>query len=110
MNDMISRQDALDAIEERIKANGYVNVALISELNRLDGYIRQLPSAQRKGKWLEKKVIPVYENGFPLQSCKCSECDRYDTRPYMYYFFEPNFCGYCGAEMMKGESDGRQKQ
>lgn len=46
MNDMISRQDAIDAIEERIKANGYVNVALISELNRLYGYIRQLPSAQ----------------------------------------------------------------
>lgn len=46
MDDLISRQEALDAIEERIKANGYVNVALISELNRLYGYIRQLPSAQ----------------------------------------------------------------
>ena len=46
MDDLISRQDALDAIEERIKANGYVNVALISELNRMYRYIRQLPSAQ----------------------------------------------------------------
>ena len=65
--------------------------------------IEKLPSAQRKGKWLEKKVIPVYENGFSLQSCKCSECDRYDTRPYMYYFSEPNFCSYCGAGMKGGE-------
>ena len=45
-NELISRQDILYTIEERIKANGYGNVALVSELNRLYGYIRQLPSAQ----------------------------------------------------------------
>ena len=44
--DYISRQAAIDTIEERIKANGYGNVALVSELNRLYGYIRRLPSAQ----------------------------------------------------------------
>lgn len=44
--DYISRQAALDAIEERIKANGYGIVALVSELNRLYGYIRRLPSVQ----------------------------------------------------------------
>ena len=45
-DDLIKRTDAIDAIEECIKANGYGNVALVSELNRLDGYIRQLPSVQ----------------------------------------------------------------
>lgn len=46
MNDLISRQAAIDEIEERKNANGYRNVAVISELNRLEGYIMRLPSAQ----------------------------------------------------------------
>lgn len=44
--DCISRQAAIDEIEERKNANGYRNVAVISELNRLEGYIMRLPSAQ----------------------------------------------------------------
>ena len=48
MNDLISRQAAVDEIEERKNANGYRNVAVISELNRLEGYIMRLPSAQPK--------------------------------------------------------------
>lgn len=45
-NDCISRQATIDEIEERKNANGYRNVAVISELNRLEGYIMRLPSAQ----------------------------------------------------------------
>ena len=46
MSDLIDRQAAIDEIEERKNANGYCNVAVISELNRLEGYIMQLPSAE----------------------------------------------------------------
>ena len=46
MSDTIYRQDTIDEIEERKNANGYRNVAVISELNRLEGYIMRLPSAQ----------------------------------------------------------------
>ena len=46
MRDLIERQKAIDEIEERKNANGYRNVAVISELNRLEGYIMRLPSAQ----------------------------------------------------------------
>lgn len=46
--DTISRQAAIDEIEERKNANGYRNVAVISELNRLEGYIMRLPSAQQE--------------------------------------------------------------
>ena len=46
MGDCISRQAAIDELEERLRANGYTNVALVSELNRCIGYIMQLPSAQ----------------------------------------------------------------
>ena len=45
--DTISRQAAIDEIEERINAHSLgCNVALISELNRVEGYILHLPSAQ----------------------------------------------------------------
>ena len=45
-DDTISRQAAIDVLEERLQANGYTNVALVSELNRSIGYLRRLPSAQ----------------------------------------------------------------
>lgn len=96
MNDLISRQAAIDAIHEAWMDGAYYTETMNA--------LKELPSAQRKGKWLEKEVISVYENEFQLQSCKCSECDRYETSPYIYYFSEPNFCSYCGADM-RGEQD-----
>ena len=45
MSDLISRQDTINEIEERQYANR-TNVALISEFNRLEGYILRLPSAE----------------------------------------------------------------
>ena len=46
MSDLISRQAAIDVLEERLQASGYSNVALVSELNRSIGYLMRLPSAQ----------------------------------------------------------------
>ncbi len=54
-NDSISRQAAIDVLEERLRANGYSNVALVSELNRSIGYLMRLPSTQPR--W-----IPVSEH------------------------------------------------
>jgi transcriptional regulator with XRE-family HTH domain len=44
--DCIERQAAIDVLEERLQANGYSNVALVSEFNRSIGYLMRLPSAQ----------------------------------------------------------------
>lgn len=52
--DTISRQAAIDVLEERLQANGYSNTALVSELNRSIGYLMQLPSA-------EPRWMPVTE-------------------------------------------------
>lgn len=61
---------------------------------------------RKVGKWLEKHHAYSDEESVieEWQSCRCSECGRYDTRPYLYYFDEPNFCSWCGARM-KGEED-----
>lgn len=65
------------------------------------------PHPQRmRGRWTEKHHAYSDEESVieEWQSCRCSECGRYDTRPYMYYFSEPNYCSYCGADM-RGEQD-----
>ena len=45
-SDVISRDVVLANIDERLRANGYGNVGLVSELNRLVGYVRNIPSAE----------------------------------------------------------------
>jgi len=54
------------------------------------------------GHWEEKEVIyDDNDNGVitEWQSCRCSECKKYDTSPYLYYFKEPKYCSECGAKM-----------
>ena len=73
--------------------------------------LSRLPSAQperKKGEWSEKEVLHKSEAETVIeewQSCKCSVCGRYDTRPYLYYFDEPHFCSWCGADMRGEYSD-----
>lgn len=61
-----------------------------------------------RGKWIEREVTHIDELEAKdiitaWQSCKCSVCGRYDTRPYMYYFDEPKYCSWCGADMREKE-------
>lgn len=98
IDDLISRKAAIDALEWKWAGKAAFDA------------IKNLPSAQpepNKGHWTEKEVIYIKDTKDAIdawQSCRCSECGRYDTRPYMYFFSEPRFCSHCGAEM-KGESD-----
>ena len=100
MSDLIERQAAIDAIdvlcqEHRYKIPGKretyseYNEAWQDALDRAEGVIFNLPSAQPKqktGKWIEY----ISEHG------KCSRCgnqvDLLDGK-------EHNFCEVCGADM-----------
>lgn len=107
MSDLISREELIRVIDHRIK---YTKDARKSHTSVFvdgmkDGYarirsdVRLMPSAEpeQKGKWLEMHCCDNYFGD--LQICKCSECGRYDARPYLYYFSRPNFCSWCGADM-----------
>ena len=59
MDDLISRQAAIDVLEERLQANGHSNVALVSELNRSIRCLMQLSSAQHEPKWIPVKFRPM---------------------------------------------------
>lgn len=102
--DLIDRRAAIDVLEERLQANGYSNVALVSELNRIIGYLMQLPSAQperKTGKWIHDGE--AFEGG--IDWMHCSECGHKDVwcnagrTPY---------CPHCGARMVQeGEDNDR---
>lgn len=112
MNDLIYRQAAIDELERgkdktaKGDLGGFYNTIVQNDINKL----RKLQSAQperMKGKWTEKHHAYSDEE-FAIeewQSCRCSECGHYDTRPYLYYFSEPNYCSYCGADMRERRTD-----
>lgn len=113
VEDCISRQDAIDAFKKELTGGeskgNYVTICSAVGYKGAKQILESLPSAQpRKGKWIEKEVHenPKAAGIEEWQSCKCSVCGRYDTRPYSYYFDEPHYCSWCGAEMRGGE-DGQ---
>lgn len=104
--DLISRQaaigNAISGLTREIDGEKWIRVSEVRES------IKTLPTAQperKKGRWGAKEVADADSTIITQwQSCKCSECGRYDTRPYLYYFDEPKFCSFCGADM-RGEQD-----
>lgn len=93
MADLIDRQAAIDVLEERIKANGYSNVALVSELNRSLGYLMSLPPAQperKKGAWIEEDDAIIHGH--------CSNCGWASVWQET-DVFGMNYCPNCGAQM-----------
>lgn len=61
---------------------------------------KQLPEAE----WQKKKI--EYEETYitEWQVAQCSNCKRWHTTPYMYYFYEYKYCPFCGAKMEVTES------
>ena len=89
MQDLISRQDAIDAIRGEIEINGYSHVVDVLE---------QLPSAQptaepvRHGKWIKADSQQYFRKHYPCFTC--SECGyKKDSQKKW------NYCPNCGARM-----------
>ena len=120
MDDLISRQEAIDALEREktyctAYKGGYTQTDYFKQYNMglTDGIkaLNKLPSAQperKSGKWIHGReiaremigdaIVSILYDGWQCSECKCiveEEC-------------EPlwNFCPNCGANM-KGERDER---
>lgn len=64
----------------------------------------------QEAKWQKKKIeIKKIEYGQTYitewQVAQCSNCKRWHTTPYMYYFYEYKYCPFCGARMTESEED-----
>ena len=98
MDDLISRQAAIDAIHCDITITGRQNAELVAAtIGAFADRIKALPSAQpKRGQWID--------DGSEL-GCQCSQCgktlDEYINcgTEYMTLTEIPNFCPNCGAKM-----------
>lgn len=114
MNDFISRQAAIEALEREKTycsafRDGYAKTDIFEKYNMgiNDGIkaLNNLPTIDhvRHGKWTEKKVTHEDNRRSTIiadwQSAKCSNCGKYHTTPYLYYFDHYNYCPNCGAKM-----------
>lgn len=118
--DLIKRSDALSAagdqsyiayeIRKKIRmipsANAPYKVMAHIDLDP-DEVVERMKDLQievnpAEGKWEEKETFCVTDDD-PIisqwQSARCSECGKYHTTPYMYYFDNYNFCPHCGSRM-----------
>ena len=92
MNDLISRQEAIDAADKIIERDTSGNNDVVKAMTAWKMYVESLTSAQperKKGKWIWK-TGDVY---------KCSECE---TETHVDECFEEpiyNYCPYCNAVM-----------
>jgi len=87
MNDLISRQAAIDAIMGEPTDAHYPSWYA----ERLE----QLPSAQRTGRWIYNDE--AYPGGNPYGHYECDQCGEYVPH-------KTNYCPNCGADM-RGEQD-----
>ena len=107
MNDLISRQAAIDALrthERKPSKKWFDNQLDIEWNNAIDICcydIEDLPSAQPeriKGHWIDA-VIPNDSGGLPV-----IVCDKCNTFFPLQFGASHNFCPNCGADM-RGEQD-----
>ena len=99
MDDLISRQAAIDAIDGEIEITGRTNAEAVKGYVRLvKDRLERLPSAQptaepvRHGKWIKADSQQYFRKHYPAFTC--SECgQRKDSQKKW------NYCPNCGARM-----------
>lgn len=99
MSDLINRQDAIDALTEANIKRHMDSVEGGQENRSAIRIIMELPSAERKGEWLETSESIGWEE---VGCAECSVCGK--TLVLGDYTmddikFNYNYCPNCGAEM-----------
>ena len=98
MSDLISRRDAIDAIQNQAihtpEALNDIGIAYYEGLHFAFQLISMLPSAEperKTGKWVKTGQSFVYPDKFRNYMCSECGCDIEKTKYY--------YCPWCGAKM-----------
>ena len=103
MDDLISRQAAIEAIHEDadwLAAQG--SDWQVERMERDKSILKSLPSTEperKKGKWI------VDSEKYEAITCVCSICGRNMTTPKR---DRASYCWNCGADMREGDSDEQE--
>lgn len=93
--------DMIPAEKPRTKCIAEIRLEPDELLDRIEekhGLVRRDP-----GKWEDEGISSSLIEEW--QSARCSNCGKYHTTPYLYYFKKYDYCPSCGA-YMGGETDG----
>ena len=106
MDDLISRQAAIDALDKRFDS---IPMEQTTEILLLRKDLRNLPSAQpqrMRGKWT------YGEDEYGIDGYHCDKCGFFVPWDYTHKFIDfikdYHFCPNCGADM-RGEQDDSNK-
>lgn len=101
MNDLISRQDAIDAISCNITVIGRQNAELVAAtIGTFADRIKALPSAEperKKGEWIRGCCTSGREYR------RCTECHAEIEETFFGFAYCVNYCPNCGARMVGEE-------
>lgn len=90
MDELISRQDAIDVIDKEQKEIDVSDVSAMYAYSKCKTIIKQLPSAPPKtGRW--KNIV----DGFEYTWGTCDWCRARIPMAYKYY----EYCPHCGTKM-----------
>ena len=96
--EVIERQPTIEPDRKNGYRDGY-------KRGKRAGYKKGRERNRNKGEWTEKNVIYEDEADRTFetwQTARCSNCGKYHTTPYLYYFDNYNYCPNCGARMEEG--------
>ena len=99
MNDSISRQAAIDALDGEITITGKTNAEAVRDyVNALKGRIERIqPIRPRRGRWI------YGEDEYGIDGYHCDKCGFFVPWDYAHkfinYIADYNFCPNCGADM-----------
>ena len=96
MDDLISRQAAIEALDDNITLTGWGNsVAVRDYILRAKKRLQAIPAAQpeRTGKWIKDWIVKEHGGGYGVR--RCSECDA----SFQDVGYGWNYCPNCGARM-----------
>lgn len=95
MDDLISRQAAIDALVKWTHLTWEHLKIIYPMLNVLE----ELPSAERRGRW---EAIDRDCRGYAI-TYECSSCKQLITLPYPMKWMDYDYCPNCGARMEASE-------
>ena len=92
--DIISRQAAIETLDGELNITGRENAETIRDyINGVDKKLRELPSAERLGRW----EFNIDDKGWSWDKpYMCDQCGEWVEKVF-------KFCPNCGAKMEEGE-------
>ena len=107
--DLISRQAAIDALNDDITITGEQNAQTVVEyIHRVCKKLNNIPSAEpqrKKGRWIQNTTYQMVGSDAVVAEAYCSECELYSSQINAFGYVSYDICPRCGAEMTGGDEE-----